>query len=199
MPVYDANEWYTSNEPVHIDIDERHHIEISVSCTKEVQLLGLVNGERKIPLHIGKQFRIRSATKGFEALQLKGVGKTYFGYRVREMPRQDGEALNNENPPSPPMPGTDDNLVLKLQKMVRQQAREHRMPVMEPEGDGFEDRYGIEDDDEDFEEEIFLAHVKAKKDAKIAEAKEAADLASEKAEPTATAEEPPQPVHLAAE
>lgn len=156
MQVFNEN-WKAAKGETRISLDARHHIQIQVSCTQDVQLLGL-RGKEEIPLKIGREFRIRAQTKGFDALVLKGA--TEYGYSVLDIPRQDGEPLNDDNPPAPPMPGAN-NLIAQMQRLMRDEFNRHRPPVLDPEDLPWQERYVIDDDDYDFEEEIFASKQKS--------------------------------------
>ena len=162
MPDYNSYEWQLGKNKTAIAVENRHQIEIRVSCTQDVQVLG-VRGSEEIPIKIGRDFRFKAKTEGFEKLVLKGKPSTEYGYSVREISRQDAEALNDDNPPAPPMPGAN-NLIAQMRRIAAEEARANRTPVLEPEDLPFGDKYVIEEDDYDFEEEIFASRQKEEED-----------------------------------
>lgn len=162
MQAYKAHEWQAASKETRLELDTRHSIQVQVSCNQDVQLLG-VREKAEIPLKVGREFRVKMASEGFEAIILRGTDKITYGYCLKEMPRQDGEPLNNLNPPSPPLPG-DDNLLLQIRNIARQEMMRTRMPNLDPEDLPFFDRYEIpEDEDELFEEEIIQSQQKSRK------------------------------------
>lgn len=150
---FDATEWSLGSETtvLPLELEVHHHVQVRVSCSKEVTLLGVCE-EKEIPLQSGQTFRFRGQLRNFQALALRGTGKTVYGYSFKEIPRQDGEALSDEKPASPPLPGND-NLLLSMRRLMQQEHRRNMPPVCDPETD-LPDRYTIEDDDFRFEEEI---------------------------------------------
>lgn len=165
MRDFNAEEWNAAKGTRKIELSAVHFIEITVSCSKAVQLLG-VRGDKKVPFQSGNSFRFRGKVQGFDYLELKGTGQTEFGWRLRELPRQDGEPLNHDNPPAPPMPGNE-NMLLAMRRIFQQELRRNRSPVMEPED--LPDRYSIDDDDWEFEEEL-AERLQAERQAREAEA-----------------------------
>lgn len=153
MLVFDANEWRVGRGKVQVEASSRHQIEVCVSCTQDVQLLGLCE-KAETPLKVGREFRVRAQTKGFDALVLKGKPNCEFGYRVRMIERQDGERVDRSDPPAPPMP-SNNNLLLQIKNLVNQEMRRNSTPVLEPEDLPWADRYSVEDDDYRFEEDLF--------------------------------------------
>ncbi len=195
----DYNEtWLASSAPISISTDLAAYIEIRVSSAKDCQLFGL-RDKTKIPLKIGREFRIRCRTKNFDSLLLSGTGKTSFGYTINQAPLQNGEALNSDNPPSPPIPNSD-NLVLQMRNLIDSNNRHSRMPVLDPEELPFSTRYEVDEPDDGseimFEEDIFISQQKAAAKAKaerIAEADKTppATLAPENPPPPSVPEAPP--------
>lgn len=183
MLVYDAFEWRKGVGKTVVPSTNVHQVEILVSCSKEVQVFGMCKGEA-IPLKVGKEFRFKAKALGFESFVLSGTGQTEYGFRVKELARQDGEPLNADNPPAPPLPRSD-NLVQKLHSIMRENARRQRLPVLEPDSDFFSMRYAIEEDDGEFEEEI-IERLKAEK----AASQEQLQVAPEAQ--TKTAPQPPE-------
>ena len=184
MLVFDATEWQAGKGREKIALSEIHQIEISVSCTQDVQLFG-VSEDKTVPLKIGREFRIRCKTKGFLHLELKGKPQVEFGYRIRTIERQDGEPLNSDNPPDPPMPGQD-NLLLQMRRIMNENMRRDRPPVLEPEGLGpFGTRYEVDEDDYRFEEDIAFEAQQAREQSEVSDPPEPP--------PPAAAEPPPEP------
>lgn len=158
MPDY-KNEWLVSKATKKIPTSNAHQLEISVSCTQDVQLFG-VRGSEKVPLKIGREWRFKTRVKGFDRLELKGKPAVEYGYRVVSRPVQDGEPLNSDNPPAVPL-DTGDNLLLQVKRLMRDEFNRNRSPVLEPEDLPWASRYEIDDDDFDFEEEIHSSQQKS--------------------------------------
>lgn len=156
------NHDWQSAKSIEWEIKPKYRCDIRVSCTHDVRLEGQKIGlPGWILLHSASTFRIKPLFEGFEKLRL--IGDQEFGFWVRDMPVQDGEPLNDENPPSPPMPG-DDNLLLQMKRMMRAEMMRNRSPVLEPENLPMSEQYAIDDDDYRFEEEIMEAAEKARQD-----------------------------------
>ena len=132
-------DWAAGNGRVEIEIARSHEVKIWVSCTKTVQLRGL-RGSEEVPLKTGSEFTLRAKVQGFTKLVLIGTGRTPFGYRVLETEKQYGEPINNENPPSPPMPNNS-NLLLQMQNIFREERKSKSAPYMDPEDLPFQHRY----------------------------------------------------------
>lgn len=152
MLVFDARDWNAAKGQTAILTGSRKEIELHVSCTKEVRLLGVSEG-KKIPLHSGTTFRVRAKAEGFDSLILVGTGQTEYGYSLRDIARQDGEPIDHENPPAAPMPGQD-NLLLAMRRIMQEEMRRNRAPVMDPEDLPWSTRYEVDEDDFEFEEEM---------------------------------------------
>lgn len=151
MQVFD-NEWASTKDPVTWECLPNSQSEVRVSCTSNVELRGIRDDGTSVLLHAGSVFRITAYFRGYRELLLRGSGDE-FGYRVRQIPRQDGEPLNKDNPPAPPVPGND-NLLLQVRRIMRAEFDRNRAPYLDPEDFPQAGRYEIEDDDYLFEEEI---------------------------------------------
>lgn len=155
MPDYNIEEWQRAVGKTTIDVEERHYIQIQVSCSQDVQVFG-VSKEAEIPLKIGREFKFKAKTAGLDQVIIKGKPATPYGLCIKHRAIQDGDPIDHENPPSPPIPG-EGNMLLKIRSIMQQQARNNRQPVLEPEDLPFATRYEIEDDDDRFEEEIIAS------------------------------------------
>lgn len=152
MLEFNAHDWKVAEKKVTFDLDEATcFVQVRVSSTQAVTLYG-VRGKARIPLQSGPQYRCRAKVEAFDALELEA--EVAFGYTFDILERQDGEPIDHENPPAIPMPSPK-NLVQQFQQMMRDQARRKRLPIAEPEDLPGSARYAIEDEDFDFEEEIF--------------------------------------------
>lgn len=152
MLVYDAENWNAAKGKKKIEIEPCHHIEVRVSSTKDVQVLGVRSSE-EIPLKIGREFKLKAKARGFDAIILKGTGQTQYGFMIVHHARRDQDATSPDNPPAPPMPGAN-NLIAQMRQVAQQEMARNRMPVMDPEDLPFSNRYLVDDDDYDFEEEL---------------------------------------------
>lgn len=153
MQVFDAKNWKVEKGETLLPLDtSRREIALQVSCTEEVQLLGVYEGQ-KIPLKIGKDYRVKVETRQFSSLILKGKPGVEYGFNYQDRERQDGEAVDNSNPPPPPMPNNS-NFLLQVRNIMRQELNRTRLPTMDPEDAQFIN-YDIDDEDEGlFEEEL---------------------------------------------
>lgn len=157
MPVFDGEEWQAGHGDVEIEVTSRHMVDVQVSCTKTVQLLGVPGtpGTSAVVLKTGTEWRFRGPVKNFEKIVIRGTGQTPFGFRIDHSPRQHGEPLSDERPPVVDLPEPS-NLVAKMRRMAQDHHRFSRMPVLEPEDGPSFARYEYEDEDElDFEEEAY--------------------------------------------
>lgn len=146
-------DWDSSKTPVTIGILDGEEVEATWSSTGDVKLEGR-RDERWILLNSGRgTHRVRGKYHGFSELRLRGSGQVEFGFRFRRIVRQDGEPLNSDNPPAPPLPGSD-NFLLQVRRIMRQELKRKIGPYLEPEELPFGDRYVIDEDDERFEEEL---------------------------------------------
>lgn len=195
MPEYKSNEWRAVEEEAEFEVAPRHFVDLQVSCTKPVQVFGLL-GQASTLLKTGQEFRFRGQVKGFEKILVKGVTKTPFGLRLVEEALSDGEYNSGEKAPVVSMPEPS-NLLLKMRNMAREHHMRNRMPVLEPDEYPSFGRYEIDDDVDEvlFEEEAIERYQeKRKKEKEEAEAKARKD-AEAKAAPQAPAapQEPPSP------
>lgn len=195
MQAFDEN-WTAEEGKTEIDLGEKAQVQINVSCTQDVQVLG-VRGQEKIPLKIGREYRFKVRTGSFEKLIIQGKPKTPYGLRIQYFEMQDGEPINDDNPPAPPMPGAD-NLLLQMRQIVQAEMKRNSSPVLDPEDLPFASRYEVDDEDYDFEEEILLASQQSAEADGETDPPVAEPQPHSAAEPPADGEEPP-PVAQAAE
>ena len=187
MLVYDSGEWTVGKNKVTVDLGEIHQVEVKVSCLQDVQMLGLRQAKgktiklEKVPLKVGREFTERMKLKGFHAIELVGKKNVNYGFRITEIPRQDGEPLNNDNPPEVPMPGAD-NLVAQFHNMMRENARQNSL-LLEPEDLPFGEKYVVDDDDHEFEEDIFQ---------RLQEESQKAEEERQKEEPLSSSQQHPE-------
>lgn len=162
MPVFNAQEWEAKKGTIAFAVTPRHMVDIWVSCTKEVQVLG-VRDQTEIPLKSGTTFRFLGKLEGYEKVKVKGTGQTQYGIKVIETPLQNGEDISDERPPVIPVPEPS-NLLLKMRQMSRAHHVASRMPVLEPEdGPSFRSYEFDDDDDVLFEEEAFAKRQEERK------------------------------------
>lgn len=168
MRVFDAS-WQYGEGTLELELPPvaRAYLVVQVSCTEPVTLLGMREG-KAIPLQTGPQWRARIKASDFEAFALSG--SVPFGYSVQARELQDGDPINDEDPPAAPMPGAD-NLVAQFHRMLRDNARRNAAPYMDPEELPFSTRYEVEDNDRFEEDDLRIAQAEAKK--RKAEAKKA--------------------------
>lgn len=152
MQVFDDG-WASSVGPVQFEPQQGGQTTVHVSCTDPVELRGVREDGSTVLLHAGTSFRLVASFRSYVGCLLRSRNEVEFGYKVAFDPRQQGEPLNDDNPPSPPMPGAN-NILAQVRRMMRQEFDRQRMPLLDPENLPFADRYSIDDDDEDFEEEI---------------------------------------------
>lgn len=155
MQDFNAENWASSKEPVSFD-PEPGKTEVRVSCSKPVEIRGIKPDGSSVLLHSGTSFRLVATFRSFSSVVLRGSGKTEFGYSILHDARQDGEPIDHRDPPAPPMPGAD-NLLLQVKRIIQNEMRANRPPVLEPEDLPFANRYMVDDDDERFEEELFAS------------------------------------------
>lgn len=177
MPEFDGSEWRHAKGEVVIEVTPRHMVDISVSCTKPVQVLGVpgTSGVSAVVLRTGSEFRFRGPVKNFAKIVIRGTGETPFGLRVIHSPRQNGEPLSDEKPPVIDL-GEPSNLVAKMRRMAADAHRFRRMPVLEPEDGPSLNRYEVDDDAELlFEEEWLEQRQQELEEAKKAKARKDAE------------------------
>jgi hypothetical protein len=155
--------WASTDQPHEWPIEPFSQYRIEVNSLDPVDLRGLRDGEWVL-LHTGPRWGISPKFLGFESLRLSSSTGIEYGFKCRQIFRQDGEPLNDDNPPAPPMPGQD-NLLLAVRRILRAEAERNRPPVMDPEDLPWADRYVIDEDDERFEEELALEAKAARVDA----------------------------------
>lgn len=182
MLVFDER-WQRATSQITIAIPLRGLVQVQVSGEAQVQMQGL-RGQEKVPLKVGQEWRVRLKADDFNAITLKSSKP--FGYSHQVIELQDGEPLNDEDPPAPPLPGAD-NLVAQFHRLVRDNARLGAGPYMDPEDLGpLASRYEIDEDDQRFEEEIVSDLQQKREERKRKKAEEKAQ-----AQPHSAAE--PQP------
>lgn len=137
---------------VTIPLESTREIRVQASGKNELVLYGMCEKAR-IPLETGKNIRFKGTlSEDFDAVKLVAHGKSEFGYMIHERLITEPE-LSDEDPPLPVSP-VSDNLVAKMHRIARQQSGLAR-GTLEPDDDvPWYNRYVIEDDDWDFEEEI---------------------------------------------
>lgn len=165
MQVFNAHLLTTSKGSVQIPLDEKHSILLQVASLKDVKLYGLSEG-KKVLLKAGQAIRLRFKTQGFHTLELKGTGETEFTYQIEERNMHDGEPLDDENPPAVPMPKAG-NLLLEMRALIDNEAARTRTPILDPEDLPWAERYVIDDDDMDFEEEIHARSLASQQKPKV--------------------------------
>lgn len=152
MLVYNA-EWKAGRGTRLLDLQLPGEAVIQVSSVKPVTLQALRDGSW-VPLHTGTTFKVSAKFESFEKARLVGTGQSEYGYRCHLMVRQNGEPLDDADPPAPPMPGEGANMLLKIRAMMREEFKRNRTPILEPEDLPFANRYEVEWDDERFEEDL---------------------------------------------
>ena len=188
---YRANEWHSADGLVEIDISLKEFVDITVSCSAMVEIRGIAeNGGALLKCGNGT-FRFNGVLFGFEAVTITTVPKREFGFHANLKATQIGEPLDHEKAPVIPVPTSSDKLLADIQSVIRNEMREQKMSVLEPEfGDGMYD-YGHEELDV-FEEHEEIAKKQAVK--KEAEEREAAKKkAAEEAEKKKQNEPPKEP------
>lgn len=193
MPAFNADEWNPIKGTYAFQVDEKHMVDIWVSCTKTVTVFG-VSKKGRIVLKSGTEFRFRGQVKGFRKIEIVGTGQTLFGLKVRETAMQNGEDISDEKPLVLSLPEPS-NLVLKMRRLAAEHHSRNRMPVLEPEDGPSFGRYEYEDEEEVlFEEEAFAKSQEEAKKRKEAKEAEEREKAKGRKEPVAgTSHEPPEP------
>ncbi len=187
---YNGDEWTAESGTLEIELSPHEHTRMAWASAYAVTILGLV-GKDWVPLYHSDPgyHTFHAHIKGFETLRVTGKA---FGFASSMKSKQIGEPLDDIAAPVVPMPTMDDNLVLKLSNVIRQELRNRSLPVMEPDAlDPVQGGYEIEDDDTDFEEEIAAKQIAASKAALIK--KEKASPAGQPTVTPAAAEPPPEP------
>jgi hypothetical protein len=152
VQVYNADQWAVSKGQIKVPFDQfRHYVKIEVTSQKPVTVFGL-RGEEEIPLQTGVSVSAKILTEGWDALIVKGTGQTPFGFQIHSTARQDGEEINDDDPPAVPLPNNS-NLLLQLRNALREEGNRHTFRL-EPEDLPGAARYAIDDEDYDFEEDI---------------------------------------------
>ena len=152
MRVYKAKQWRTAKTQVTIPIGKNTNVDIEVQGFEPIHLYGMIGGQ-KMPLKSGGGFRFRGKLQGFSALRLETVEGISFGYSNNSRQLQEGEPLNDDNPPDPPMPRR--NLLAQIREQVQGPApRAAPRSTMEPEDD-LPNRYEVGEDYDLFEEEEY--------------------------------------------
>lgn len=137
---------------VTVPLESTREIRVQASGKNEIVLYGMCEKTR-IPLETGKNIRFKGTlSEDFDAVKLVAHGKSEFGFMVHERLITEPE-LSDEDPPLPVMPQSD-NLVAKIHRIARQQSSLAR-GTLEPDDDvPWFNRYVVDDDDWDFEEEL---------------------------------------------
>lgn len=154
MRVFNADEWHVGMGVVSIETAPVQSLDLSVSCTEAVEVYGMREGaEHAVLLHVTKGSEtFRAKFKGFVSIDLYGPDKVEFGYRAITRVMQDGEPIDHENPPAPPAPNPK-NMLAQIRQLMRDEFTRNRLHLLEPEELPFADRYLVDEDDYDFEEE----------------------------------------------
>lgn len=153
-------DWKVADGEVSISLFDKALVKVEVSCIHPVEVFG-VRGDQEIPFGSVQVGLRRFKAEGFASLILRAP--VSFAYYFLQKRLQKGDPINNDTPPAPPMPQPT-NLVQQIQNIMREQHRQARPPVMENSFDVFQDRYTIDEDDHDFEEDI-AARLKAENEA----------------------------------
>lgn len=136
-----------------IPLTGTREILVFASAKTELILSGLL-GRTPIPLESGKNIRFKGRLdEKFDQVKIQSHGKSPFGYSFQE--RQVTEpVLNDEEPPAVSL-DTPDNLVAKINRVFAQE-RQTGLGTLEPDEDlPFHQRYYVDDEDWEFEEEIY--------------------------------------------
>lgn len=158
MQVYKASEWRVAEGSAKIFIHPVTNVDVEVSCFEKMRLSGVCDGAI-VPLKCGENFRYRAKLKGFTQLLLECEDpKFHFGYRDVSKQLHDGEPMNHDDPPAPPLPAN--NLLAQIREAVNKEAKLIRPPTLEPEDD-LPNPYEVDDDDERFEEDIHAENLSA--------------------------------------
>lgn len=190
------SEWQATKGSFEFEVSEAHQVDLWVSCTKKVQVLGLPaeKGKAAVVLKSGEEFRFRAPLYGFRKVIVQGTGETPFGLRARHSPRQPDEVIDPEPAKVLSLPEPS-NLVAKMRRLAAEHHRFNRMPVLEPEEGASFGRYEFDDEDEVlFEEEAFAKSQEEAKErrAKAEAAAKARKDAEAKADPKQGAAPPPE-------
>jgi len=161
MRGYRANEWATVSREISFPVSENHYIEIWLVGTETISLHGLHEDKKTAPslLASGTSYRFKKRLTGFR--EVKVTSASPFSYQISEVALQVGEPINDDNPPAPPLPGS--NLLAQMRALFANEFARNRPVMLDPDELPFADRYLVDDDDQDFEEEIHAKRVAAAK------------------------------------
>lgn len=158
MLVFDQNRQLV-NLPYAVDIDDGE-INLAWCSDRACVLEGRVNGEW-IPLLNRVDFKSKVKFQGFTALRLTGAKGQTAGVNFGSAARRIADPVDQEKFVSPPLP-QNNNLLLQIQRMMREEMKRATGPTMDPEDGGFENRHLIDEDDDRFEEELAAEAAAAK-------------------------------------
>lgn len=150
MLEFKASEWTREKEFEWAPCTNRVQYHIEVNGETNVELAGKVSQDGEwVTLRSGAHMNFKPKFEGFSFLRLKSPKA--FSMRLRHIARQNGEPINHENPPAPPMPGAN-NLVAQFQRMLKDHAKARRGNMLEP--DGLPSLYEMDEDDGLWEEDM---------------------------------------------
>lgn len=188
MQVFDEK-WQLATSPVKIETPGDTQITLRATGTKDVEVYGVPEGKKaSVPLKIGRELTVRIRSTAFSAVTLKSEEPFGYAFETRSMQRAD--PLNDDDPPAPPLPGAD-NLVAQVHRMMRDNARRNRDPYLDPEALPWQNRYTLEEDDEELFEEELAARKAAKLSKQKPEEGEMLEPDEPRPEPATAAAEPP--------
>lgn len=161
MRGFRSNEWVTVAKEISFDISENEYVELWVVGTEQVAVHALPGDQEGPPvlLQTGTQYRIRRRLEGFQAVRV--TSPSPFSYQVSQVSLQVGEPINDDDPPAPPLPGS--NLLAQMRQLFANEFARNRPVMLDPDELPFADRYLVEDDDLDFEEELAAKRAAARK------------------------------------
>lgn len=173
MQAYNASEWNAYDGEKKIQITRRHMVDLEVSSTSQIQVLGLrkEEGHSPVVLKSGKSFRFRCPLVGFDEIIIKPTLKEEYGLKIVHSPRQIGEQNSGERAPVASLPEPT-NLVQQMRRLAAAHHSHNRMPVLEPEDGPSFGRYEYDDDQELMFEEEAIEAAQAKKAAAKKKAQE---------------------------
>lgn len=133
MLCYDANDWHAYSGSQEFKLTKRHWVKLHISCSKPVTVFAVKN-KKKVPISHGENLQINAIFQDFHTLLVVPQGKTEFGMKTTDRPRQIEEPHDPSiKAPVVPVQGPADNLLQQIHRAAKAQRKANMPPVMEPE------------------------------------------------------------------
>ena len=148
MRNYNSTEWRAASKKADLPLNSRDTLELDVVADGSILLSGITLDGEVIPLKAGEyNLHIKTKFEGFTALEI--TSKNHFGYRFMGRPGQLGEPMDDRTPPPPKEPT---NILQQMRSVIRQELADKRESFLT--NDTPFSGYEVDDDSDDFEEEI---------------------------------------------